>query len=247
MDITIPRNVRQMGEPEETRKIYVEDYVVTYLRQYAKEEIQNPRAAILLGNTREQEGVLYLFIRSALELPESIGEDGRFAITDQTWMHIYEETDRNFQGQEILGWVLSTPGHEPAIHYELLNAHKNYFPGRDRVLMLEDPMECEEAFFAMESEGLVRQSGYFVFYERNEPMQQYMLEKKDGKSVDAEGDFSDRAARSFRMVVQERNEENTQKKTMVFLSGISTFLIMVILVIGITMINNYEKMEQVTQ
>ena len=245
MENTIPRNVRQMGEPEETRKIYVEDYVVTYLRQYAKEEMQNPRAAILLGNTMEQGGIPYLFVRSALDLPESVGTDGTLLITDSMWMRIYEEIDRVFRGQEILGWFLSTPGHEPAVHYELLSAHKNYFPGRDRVLMLEDPVEGEDAFFVMEAEGLVRQNGYFVFYERNEPMQQYMLEKKDGKSVDAEEEFPDRAARSFRTVVQERREETTQKKTVFFLSGISTFLTMIVLVIGITMINNYEKMEQV--
>lgn len=245
MDITIPRNVRQIGEPEEARKIYVEDYVVTYLRQYAKEEMNRPRAAILLGNAQERDRVSYLFIRSALELKECIGEDLCLMIEDSKWMHIYEEIDQHFQGQEIVGWFLSTPGYAPEIHYELINAHKNYFPGRDRVLLMADPEEWEETFFTMEEENLMRQNGYFIFYERNEPMQQYMLEKKDGKSVDAEGEYSDRAARSFRMVVQEKRDASSQKRTVAFLYGVSTFLIMVILVIGITMINNYEKMKQV--
>ena len=111
MSVTIPKNVRQMGEPEEARKIYVEDYVVTYLRQYAKEDIQNPRAAILLGSAQEQEGIPYLFIRSALELAQCTGADGTLRITDQIWMQVYEEAEKYFEGQEILGWFLSTPGY----------------------------------------------------------------------------------------------------------------------------------------
>lgn len=245
MSITIPKNVRQMGEPEEKRKIYVEDYVVTYLRQYAKEEMQNPRAAMLLGSVQEQDGIPYLFIRSALELTECVGLDGVINFTDQMWLRAYEDMETYFQGQEILGWFLSTPGFAPEISYDLLNLHRSQFSGPHKILLLEDPTEGEEAFFSMEENLLVRQNGYFIFYERNEPMQRYMLEKKDGKSVDAQEDFSDRAARSFRMVIQEKKEENSQKRVMAFLYGVSTFLVMVVLVIGITMINNYEKMEQV--
>ena len=245
MSITIPKNIRQMGEPEEKRKIYVEDYVVTYLKQYAKEEILNSRGAVLLGDAQEQEGVSYLFIRSALELTDHAVADGTVVFTEELWEQVYQEMEKYFQGQEILGWFLSTPGFSPEISYEILSTHRNYFSGPDKVLFMEDPTEGEETFFAMTQGNLVRQKGYFIFYERNLPMQQYMLEKRGGKSVDNQEEFTDRAARSFRMLVQERKEQSDQKRLMAFLYGVSTFLVMVVLVIGITMINNYEKMEQV--
>ncbi len=245
MSITIPKNVRQMGEPEEKRKIYVEDYVVTYLKQYAKEEILESRGAILLGEAQQQEGMPYLFIRSALGLEESAGAEGTIAFTEELWMRVYEEMEQYFPGQEILGWFLSTPGFPPEISYEILSSHRNCFSGWDKVLFMEDPTEGEEAFFAMEQGSLVRQQGYFIFYERNQPMQQYMLEKRGGKSVDSREEFTDRAARSFRTMVQERKEQSSQKRVMTFLYGVSTFLVLVVLVIGVTMINNYEKMEQV--
>lgn len=234
-----------MGEPEEKRKIYVEDYVVTYLKQYAKEEILESRGAILLGDAQEQNGIPYLFIRSALGLEENAEAGGTIAFTEELWMRVYEEMEQYFPGQEILGWFLSTPGFPPEISYEILSSHRNCFSGWDKVLFMEDPMEGEEAFFAMEQGSLIRQQGYFVFYERNQPMQQYMLEKRGGKSVDAREEFTDRAARSFRSMVQERKEQSSQKRVMTFLYGVSTFLVLVVLVIGITMINNYEKMEQV--
>lgn len=245
MSITIPRNVRQMGEPEAARKIYVEDYVVTYLRQYAKEEMQNSRGAILLGNAEEQDGIPYFFIRSAIELEMDTESKDSILFTDQMWMEIYEEIEKYFKGQEILGWFLSMPGFPLEISYEISDIHRHYFAGWDKVLFMEDPTEGEEAFFAMTGDYLERQNGYFIFYERNEPMQKYMLEKRDGKSVDAQEEFTDRAARSFRMHIQEKRDQSSQRRVMTFLYGVSTFLVMVVLVIGITMINNYEKMEQV--
>lgn len=245
MSVTIPKNVRQMGEPEPARKIYVEDYVVTYLRQYAKEEMPRSRGAVLLGSAGEQEGIPYLFIRSAMELEpdDETGEGVTF--NDQMWMRIYEEIEKYFKGQEILGWFLSMPGFPLEVDYEILSTHRTHFPGWDKVLFMEDPSEGEEAFFALQGTVMERQNGYFIFYERNEAMQQYMLEKRDRKSVDAEEEFADRAARSFRMMVQEKKSQSSQRRVMALLYGVSTFLVMVVLVIGITMINNYEKMEQV--
>ena len=49
--LDLPKNVRQIGEPEENRKIYIEDYVVTYLKRMAKEAALNSRAAVLLGHS----------------------------------------------------------------------------------------------------------------------------------------------------------------------------------------------------
>ena len=245
MSVTIPKNVRQMGEPEAARKIYVEDYVVTYLRQYAKEEMPRSRGAVLLGSAEEQEGIPYLFIRSAMELEPDAETGEGVVFTDQMWMQIYEDIEKYFKGQEILGWFLSVPGFPLEVDYEILSTHRTHFPGWDKVLFMEDPTEGEEAFFALQGTSMERQNGYFIFYERNESMQQYMLEKRDGRSVDAKAEYSDRAARSFRMMVQEKRSQSSQRRVMTLLYGVSTFLVMVVLVIGITMINNYEKMEQV--
>jgi len=90
---------------------------------------------------------------------------------------------------------------------------------------------------------LRRQRGYHIFYERNEAMQRYMVETGDGESVDEKELFEDRAAKNFRTLVQEKKELSGQKRIMTFLYTASTFLVMVVLVIGITLINNYEKME----
>ncbi len=73
-------------------------------------------------------------------------------------------------------------------------------------------------------------------------MQRYMIETGDGESIDEKEHFEDRAIKSFRTIVQEKREASGQKRVMTFLYMASTFLVMVVLVIGITLINNYEKM-----
>ena len=52
-EFVLPKNIRQMGKMGETYKIYVEDFVYTYVHRTLREEQKNPDfvAAVLLGRT----------------------------------------------------------------------------------------------------------------------------------------------------------------------------------------------------
>ena len=241
--LDVPKNVRQIGEPEDKRKIYIEDYVVTYLRKFAREEMLNSRGAILLGHSEWMDGIPYLFIKSAIALKGvNCGREG-IPFTDEVWAEIYGAIKEYFADQDILGWFLSMPGYPMDLDARLLKTHVNYFGGVDKILMIEEPVEGEEDFFAYENGKLTRQRGYCIFYERNEAMQRYMVEMGDGEGVDENEEFDDRATRTFRTLIQDKKDTSNQKRVMTFLYTASTFLVMVVLVIGITLINNYEKME----
>ena len=241
--LDLPKNVRQIGEPEDKRKIYIEDYVVTYLRKFAREEMLNSRGAILLGHSEWMDGIPYLFIKSAIALKGvNCGREG-IPFTDEVWAEIYGAIKEYFADQDILGWFLSMPGYPMDLDARLLKTHVNYFGGVDKILMIEEPVEGEEDFFAYENGKLTRQRGYCIFYERNEAMQRYMVEMGDGEGVDENEEFDDRATRTFRTLIQDKKDTSNQKRVMTFLYTASTFLVMVVLVIGITLINNYGKME----
>ena len=47
--ITLPKNIRQIGMPEGNKRIYIEDYVMTYLKQLANPNSTFARGAILVG------------------------------------------------------------------------------------------------------------------------------------------------------------------------------------------------------
>jgi LysM repeat protein len=73
-------------------------------------------------------------------------------------------------------------------------------------------------------------------------MQTYMSRQKGGAGIEPEGALADQATMRFRSVMQEKKEQKHQKKTAGFLYAACMFLLMVVLVIGITMINNYDRM-----
>ena len=241
--LELPKNIRQIGEPEENRKIYIEDYVVTYLKKIAKEAALNSRVAVLLGNSEWMDGIPYLFIKSAVALKNLEDYGDGIPFTDEAWAEVYGAIKEYFAEQDVLGWFLSIPGYPMDLDPGLVKTHINHFGGVDKVLMVAEPMDGEEDFFAYENGRLARQRGYYIFYERNESMQRYMVETGDGESIEAKEEFEDRAARNFRTLVREKKDLSGQKRVMTFLYTASTFLVMVVLVIGITLINNYEKME----
>ena len=241
--LDLPKNVRQIGEPEENRKIYIEDYVITYLKRFAKEEPLGSRIAVLLGDSERMGGIPYLFIRSAVALKKLEYSEGGIPFTDEVWAEVYSAVKEYFPAQDILGWFLSVPGYPMELDPGLARIHVNCFGGVDKVLLAAEPTDGDEDFFAYENGRLTRQKGYYIFYEKNEAMQRFMIDTGDGESIDEKEQFEDRAIKSFRAIVQEKKDISGQKRVMTFLYTASTFLVMVVLVIGITLINNYEKME----
>ena len=76
-------------------------------------------------------------------------------------------------------------------------------------------------------------------------MQEYMLERSEKKSCEDASD--DRVIRNIRNVIREKEELKEQRKSGSFMYGVSAFLVVVIIVIGINLMNNYEKMRRLNQ
>ena len=66
MERQFPKNVRQIGNVSDEPKIYMEDYVDTYLNQLRPKAIDSPVAALLTGEIVEQEGQAVVYISGAL-------------------------------------------------------------------------------------------------------------------------------------------------------------------------------------
>ena len=65
--IKLPRNIRQIGSPNPYHRIYIEDYVITYLNKLALPSHTYSRGAILLGTYKKAEDYQVLFISGAVE------------------------------------------------------------------------------------------------------------------------------------------------------------------------------------
>ena len=114
-----------------------------------------------------------------------------------------------------------------------------------KTLYLVDTVEKEEHFYLYENGALKKQKGYVCFYERNYEMQEYMLERSGKKTC--EDARTDRVVKNIRNVIKEKEELREQRKSGSFMYGVSAFLVVVIIVIGINLMNNYERMKKLNQ
>ena len=179
--LKLPKNIRQIGLPEEKRKIYVEDYVVTYMNQLASEYSNRQSAAILLGFHAKQEDMQLTFINGAVGIPAAEVEEDQISFRSDLWEDIYSTMRKYFSNSEIVGWFLTRPGKSLGINEKITKIHVDQFPGNNKTLFLMDPLDREEAFFIYENGKLTRQQGYYIYYERNEDMQNYMVENRKGR------------------------------------------------------------------
>ena len=64
--ITLPKNIRQIGMPTGNRRIYIEDYVMTYLKQLANPNSTFARGAILVGEVQRNGQADVIYVSGAL-------------------------------------------------------------------------------------------------------------------------------------------------------------------------------------
>ena len=242
----LPKNIRQIGLAGENYRIYIEDYVYTFLHRAAQAKCQQEEdsgiLAVFLGETRWQSGTGYTFIRGALLADAGEITEEHIEITQNMWQKIHEEQEKYFEGQEIVGWFLARQS-LPMVVSELIGkVHRNQFGG-EKILMLMDTAEQEEAFFRYENNFLVRQSGYYIYYEKNTQMQNYMLEKNPEIQEESQETVQDDAVRAFRSLIQKKKKEEpeeTEEKTSVFSYAATACIVLALAVVGVRFYRNYQ-------
>lgn len=239
----LPKNIRQIGERDQIVKLYVEDYVNTYLRRLYPTGGNDLRCGLLLGSEEKDQGMPYIFIDGALEMEGVTGEGEQVEFTELSWKRAYQNMEEMFPKRSIQGWFLcGVPGCQlsPLNYWK---QHSRYFPGKNMIMYLNSGLEGEEALYIASEDGFYKLRGYSIYYERNQMMQDYMISRKDIRRVDA--DASDVVIRDFRRKMEEKKEEaQSRKSTVSVLGGICGALSVAVLASGIVMFNNYQKMKE---
>ena len=176
----LPANIKQIGSITGGLKIYVEDYVYTYIQQYAAHAECEEKIGVLTGRKEVFEDKDVLFINGIIQGKYSKNEAGMEVLTEESKAYIKDELKKYFKEDEILGWVYIQPGYGDFLNTSLINYHKNNFDKYYNVLFLFDPIEKVNCFFSCNeiSNTLEEIKGYFIYYDRNEGMHEYMLQNK---------------------------------------------------------------------
>lgn len=247
MEKQFPKNVRQIGNVCDEPKIYVEDYVDTYLNQLRQKALDNPAGAVLMGERHEQEGQEVVYILGALQMKELEVNGNDILIREDVWEYIEEEKKEYFPSQEIVGWCLIETGHPMGLNKGVSRIHMKHFVKDNSVFIWKDALEAEEIFYAYKYGELMQMGGHYIYYEKNPAMQNYMINTRRMIGVTPCEMVEDRAAKNFRSAVREKMEYKEQKQNSRFVYAVSVLLVVIVLAIGISTMNNFDKMESVQE
>lgn len=194
----IPKNIRQIGGIEDWIKVYVEDYVVTYVHRLNTQGNAGMRWGVLLGKKERSGQAVYLFLSGAMEVDETtISQDGGQA-------RLEAEISQRFPGTQVWGWFLCDgDGHETSLD-KVEQIYRLYFRKEYQVLFWQREQEAD--FFVFAGRGLERLKGYHIYYERNEEMQEYMILSSPQFRSEPEKP-AEAVVENYRKLMQKRQQE----------------------------------------
>ena len=282
-ETALPKNIRQMGDVHGKEKIYMEDYVMTYIRK-KEQQGENGSIGILLGERHETMEGTYIFVRGIYEVPWE-EENKRCANTREEIKEAQQENtedkgnkeskennaDAQTKKTESMQEQTERKSEEECIEKPPLTLkerlHKGrieYFPGWDvegccvigkyspellerlfeilpgtRQLIFHLQEQEETVYWRNESEYR-RIHGYFVFYEQNRKMQEYLSDVFGASTVEQEN-TSERAIKNFREKIREKSEQKAGS----MLKLASSFFVITVLVAGAVAVNRIDEIRKV--
>ena len=239
----LPKNIRQIGERDAIVKLYVEDYVNTYLRRLYPAGGQDLRVGLLLGSVEMNDGTPYIFIDGAREMEDVTEQGQKVVFSELAWKKAYQSVEQLFPKRSVLGWFLcGAPGNDlsPLNYWK---QHVQYFQGPNKLMYLSSGVEGDESVYITSEDGFYKLCGYSIYYERNQMMQDYMVLRKDVRRIESGSD--EKVIQEFRKRMDEHKDEVTDRhQTLGLLRGMCMAMSIVILAGGIVMFNNYERMQE---
>lgn len=182
----IPKNIRQIGGREERLKTYVEDYVGTYLRKLQEEREEDGAVGMLAGSWQKEGDNDCVFISGALEVSRAHTDGGRLRMTDEAWDDAYGSLGTYFSGQELCGIFVCEGTCRRFRRQALFAAVRENFPDSARSLLFVLTEEGEEIVYWITPREEERLQGYLCYFERNEAMQEYMMDHLSRRQIEKE-------------------------------------------------------------
>ena len=87
--------------------------------------------------------------------------------------------------------------------------------------------------------------GHYTYYEKNPCMQNYMISSRKKNGVFPSETVEDRAAQDFRNLARNRRAHRKEKKTGGLMYAASACLVLVLIIMGVSMINSFDRMKSV--
>ncbi len=239
----LPKNVKQIGSDNSGRKIYIEDYVYSFIRDIRVDDDDDGAVGLLLGETIKEGSNTYVFIKGCVEVTNAAVFTDRIAFTEETWPVADNTVKSYFPQMDIVGWYLCSSKITDKNMFMIDKADTENFKSPDQVFYMVNNETREERFYEKTEAGLKALNGYIIFYERNDAMQTYMADFRARNNIEDRDTAN--AIGKYRQIMNNKKApvDKSVKRHLTFIYGLSMLLIIVVLIIGVNSINNYDSMK----
>lgn len=100
----LPKNLIQMGKPDRTHKIFVEDYIISYIKEWNCESDGQPAGIALYGQVYKESNYKYYFMYGASRI-EGLDRRGPY-LSQSDREEINNVGNRYFEEYSFLGWCI---------------------------------------------------------------------------------------------------------------------------------------------
>mgnify|MGYP004661871889 CR=1 FL=1 len=101
----LPKNLIQMGKPDRTHKIFVEDYIISYIKEWNRESDGQPAGIALYGQVYKESNYKYYFMYGASRI-EGLDRRGPY-LSQSDREEINNVGNRYFEEYSFLGWCIA--------------------------------------------------------------------------------------------------------------------------------------------
>lgn len=242
--LRLPRNIKQTGIVEEHKKVYIEDYVDTFINQFLDDAGESRGIIILTGKAVYNSGCNYTFVEGCVWVKgiEIVGREIFF--NERIWMDIHRQVKEFYPMIDIVGWAIVSKDELIGVNDAIAKIHKDNFPGKEKILIIREILEKEQIIYNMEN-GIMREHrGYYTYYEKNPQMQAYMINVKENLIKTEK--WEDKATKSFRNIIKEK-EDVKQRKMRRNAKMMKIASLILLLLIGSSTYYNFDKLEMVQE
>jgi len=206
----LPKNITQIGQADNNVKIYVEDYVVSYMKQLNHMAQNKELAVALYGVRKEEEGVSYLFFYGAAKLDFLQRETRHLSQAqhqeiERLRRHYFEELE--FLGYRILDGEMVEGFHvcEQGI-CRYITGYAQFYEKNDSMLAYMLDVRKEEI-----QPEVVEREKYDIVKRRQEERRQEERRQEERRQEERRGGERQSHYRNTRQFKQERQENAADK------------------------------------
>lgn len=156
------KNLRQIGTPEESDCVYIEDEVYRVLHDRRSEE---KALFVLMGHNECEKGSYTTFVEGYIQVKDTTFEGNSPIWTNSTWSKVFHEIKDTYAEQIIVGWAIRNMTSPVRITPKLEELHREHFGGAREFLILMNPLMEEENVYFYRDTGLTPKAGFFIYYD----------------------------------------------------------------------------------